>query len=77
MTIGSVVNEDIDEPTAHAVVAAQVRGEVRVEGAAPETVVRSIAGELEQMGLEPNIDELRRRYHSGDTKVPESLIERM
>ena len=77
MTIGSVVNQDIDEPTAHAVVAAQVRGEARVEGDAPETVVRSIAGELEQLGLEPDLAELRRRYRSGETKVPESLRQRM
>ena len=76
MTIGSVVTEDIDEPTTHAVVAAPVRGEARVEGQAPETVVRSIATELEQLGLEPDLPELRRRYHSGDTKVPQTLLDR-
>ena len=77
MSMASVVIEEIDEPTSHAVVAAQLRGEAKVEGDHPDLVVSAIATELEDLGLEPDRTELERRYQIGQTKVPESLRQRM
>ncbi|MEO5983337.1 MAG: hypothetical protein ABIQ13_13585 [Pedococcus sp.] len=76
MSVGSVVTQEIDERTAHAVVAAQVRGENKVDAEDADAVVHSIATELEQIGLDPDVGELERRYHGGDTRVPESLRQR-
>ena len=77
MTVGSVVTQEIDERTTHAVVAAQLRGEAKVDAENPEAVVSSIAAELQGLGLEPDVDELNRRYHIGQTTVPDSLRQRM
>ncbi|MGA8978598.1 MAG: hypothetical protein WB473_05710 [Pedococcus sp.] len=76
MSDGSVVTQQVDESTAHAVVAAQVRGEGKVDAEDADAVVDSIATELKQIGLDPNVEELDRRYHGGDTRVPESLRQR-
>lgn len=72
----SVVTQEIDERTAHAVVAAQVRGESKVDAEDADAVVDSIATELEKIGLDPDVAELEKRYHGGDTRVPESLRQR-
>lgn len=55
----------------HEVVAAQLRGEAKAAGQAPEAVVASVAAELEEIGLEPDPSELHRRYEEVDPDIPE------
>ena len=55
----------------HEVVAAQLRGEAKAAGQAPEAVVASVAAELEEIGLEPDPSELHRRYEEIDPDLPE------
>lgn len=79
MTNGSIVMESddrIDTRTSHAIAAAQLRGEARVAGRGPRTVVRAIAVELEALGLRPNLSELARRYQAGETELPIWMRER-
>ncbi|HEX5428532.1 MAG TPA: hypothetical protein VFX00_09410 [Pedococcus sp.] len=56
----------VDERTARAIVAAQLRGEARTEAHVGQKVVRAIATELEQSGFVPDLPELNRRYHATD-----------
>jgi len=73
MSTGSIVQEsadEIDTDTSHAIAAAQLRGESRVESAEPRVVVRAIAEELEGIGLHPDVPELERRYEAGDPELP-------
>ena len=55
----------------HEVVAAQLRGEAKAAGQAPEAVVAAVAAELEDIGLEPDPSELHRRYEEIDPDIPE------
>lgn len=76
MTTGSIVLENaarIDERTSHAIAAAQLKGEARSRGRRPREVVRSVARELEHLGLRPNLPELARRYRAGETRLPDWL----
>ncbi|MGG5261090.1 hypothetical protein [Phycicoccus avicenniae] len=73
MTTGSIVlesDEQIDDRTSHAIVAAQLRGEARAKGRDRRSMVRAIAAELQGLGLRPNHPELARRYDVGETKLP-------
>jgi hypothetical protein len=78
MSTGSVVKnaERIDDRTSHAIAAAQLRGEAKAEGLSTHMVVRTIAGEIADLGLEPDVRELARRYNAGDTKIPSWMRER-
>ena len=78
MSTGSMVRNDerIDERTSHAIAAAQLRGEARAEGLSTRLVVWSVADELSRIGLEPDVDELARRYNAGETRVPSWMRER-
>lgn len=74
MTTGSIVletSDTIDERTAHALAAAQLKGESRAKGRAPRQVVESIAREIRGIGLRPNLTELSRRYQAGAPRLPE------
>ena len=79
MTSGLVVKEradQIDARTSHAIVAAQLRGETRAAGRDTSTKVRAIAQELSAIDLEPDVEELARRYNASETKVPSWMLER-
>jgi hypothetical protein len=78
MSTGSMVKNEqrIDERTSHAIAAAQLRGEARATGLSTRLVVWSVADELAGLGLEPDVDELARRYNAGDTRVPSWMRER-
>lgn len=78
MSTGSMVknNERVDHRTSHAIAAAQLRGEAKAAGRSTRIVVRSVATELACLGLEPDVDELARRYNAGDTRVPSWMLER-
>jgi hypothetical protein len=56
----------VDQRTARAIVAAQLRGEARTEAHVGPQVVRAIASELEESGFVPNLHELNRRYQATD-----------
>ncbi len=78
MTTGSIVldhPDDIDENTSHALAAAQLKGESRASGRHPKQVVRSIATEIERLGLRPNLPELVRRYRAGEARLPRWLAD--
>ena len=55
----------VDERTARAIVAAQLRGEASTEAHVGQRVVRAVAGELEESGFVPDLGELNRRYQAG------------
>ena len=78
MSSGNVVqlerNHRLGADTAHAVVAAQLRGESRSRDAAPEAVVAAVAREIEDLGLEADRAELAERYGQ-PTGVPEGIAE--
>lgn len=78
MSTGSVVTNDerIDGRTARAIVAAQLRGEARAAGQSTRLVVKSVAAELADLGLEPDVRELARRYNAGETRIPSWMRER-
>ncbi len=78
MSTGSLVKDDerIDDRTSHAIAAAQLRGEAKAEGLSTRLVVRSIADEIADLGLEPDVRELARRYNAGETKIPSWMRER-
>ena len=79
MTTGSIVREKaerIDGRTSHALAAAQLEGEARAKGRRPREVVRSVAAEIEHLGLRPNLPELVRRYRAGETRLPTWLARR-
>jgi hypothetical protein len=65
-----MADEDLDEATRHEMVAAQLRGEERTKGQAPEAVMAAVAEELRKAGLEPDEGELRRRYDAVDPDLP-------
>lgn len=60
----------VDERTARAIVAAQLRGEARTDAHVGLKVVRSIATELEASGFVPDVRELRRRYQATEVADP-------
>lgn len=66
MTRGNVIQTSttrpVDERTARAVVAAQLRGEAHSEAQVGSRVVAAIATELEASGFVPDLGELGRRY---------------
>ena len=66
MTHGTVVHLEpghhIAGRAAHEIVAAQLRGEARSGDDSPRTVVRSVAEEIEDLGLLPDVAERERRY---------------
>lgn len=72
MSTGSVVKDEhrVDARTSHAIAAAQLRGEARAAGLSTRLVVWSIAHELENLGFDPDVAELSRRYNAGETTVP-------
>lgn len=79
MSSGLVVKQSaqqIDERTSHAIVAAQLRGEAREEAVDPRSTVRAVAKELEAIDLDPDLDELGRRYRASETTIPTWLRER-
>ena len=78
MSTGSVVKTDerLDGRTSHAIAAAQLRGEAKAEGLSTRLVVWSIAEEISDLGLEPDVDELSRRYNAGETRIPSWMRER-
>lgn len=80
MSEGNVVqlerNHRLGQDTAHAVVAAQLRGESRTRDAAPEVVVAAVAHEIEALGLEADRTELAERYGQ-PTGVPDGIAERL
>ncbi len=65
----------LGERMAHEVVAAQLRGEAKAREEDPKVVVASIAREIEDLGLVPDVEELRQRY-AGPADVPASLTAR-
>ncbi|GAB3436987.1 hypothetical protein GCM10027517_07900 [Phycicoccus ginsengisoli] len=79
MSHGTVVqlkpNHRLGSDTAHAVVAAQLRGESRTPDAEPEAVVAAVASEIEDLGLQPDREELAQRYGQ-PTGLPEVLATR-
>jgi hypothetical protein len=79
MSHGTVVqlkpNHRLGPDTAHAVVAAQLRGESRCRDAGPSDVVAAVAREIERLGLEPDRDELGQRYGQ-PSGLPEVLASR-
>ena len=77
MSTGSMVKSDerLDERTSHAVAAAQLRGEAKAEGLSTRLLVWSVADELANLGLEPDVDELARRYNAGETQIPSWMRE--
>ncbi|MEO5745280.1 MAG: hypothetical protein ABIQ53_11940 [Terracoccus sp.] len=62
---------ELSDELRHEVVAAQLRGEADAAGQGPEAVVAAVAQELEGIGLEPNSEELHRRYEEIDPDIPE------
>lgn len=80
MSYGCVVklkpNRRLRPETAHAVVAAQLRGEARARDEEPSVVVDAIAHEIEGLGLVPDQEELGRRY-AVSTALPEGFAERV
>ena len=80
MSEGNVVqlerNHRLGQDAAHAVVAAQLRGESRTRDASPEAVVAAVAQEIEDLGLEADRAELVQRYGQPDG-VPEGIAERL
>jgi hypothetical protein len=78
MSTGSVVKNDerVDDRTSHAIAAAQLRGEAKAEGLSTRLVVWSVAEEIAGIGLEPDVDELARRYNAGETTVPSWMRQR-
>ncbi|SDP08639.1 hypothetical protein SAMN04489867_1379 [Pedococcus dokdonensis] len=62
---------ELTDEQRHEVVAAQLRGEAKTAGQSPEAVVAAVAAELEDIGLEPDADELHRRYEEIDPDIPE------
>jgi hypothetical protein len=62
---------ELDDRTQHEVVAAQLRGEAKAQGQGPEAMAASVADELEELGLNPDEAELRRRYQGVEAAVPE------
>ena len=67
--VGSVEGE-LDERTRHEIVAAQLRGEEKASGQAPAEVIESVAQELRAIGVEPDQDQLQRRYAAIDPDLP-------
>jgi hypothetical protein len=63
--------DELTDEQRHEVVAAQLRGEAKAEGQGPDAVVAAVAGELEDLGLEPDPSELHRRYEEIDPEIPE------
>ena len=61
---------ELDEQTRHALVAAQLRGEEKARGRDPEAVIAAVAEEIRALGLEPDHDELERRYAAIDPDLP-------
>jgi hypothetical protein len=61
--------------SAHAVVAAQLRGESKAQDEEPGAVVAAVAREIEDLGLEPDRDELRDRYDV-PAELPEGFTDR-
>lgn len=78
MNTGSVVKDErrADGRTSHAIVAAQLRGEAKAAGLSTRLVVWSIAHELEDLGLEPDVDELSRRYNAGEPTIASWMRQR-
>lgn len=78
MSTGSMVKDDkrIDDRTSHAIAAAQLRGEAKAAGLSTRLVVWSVADELAGLGLEPDVSELTRRYHAGETRIPSWMRQR-
>lgn len=67
MSHGNVIRmspgQRVDDPTSHAIVAAQLRGEASTDDdASPAAVIDAVARAIEDLGLEPDRSELRRRY---------------
>ena len=62
---------ELSDTKRHEVVAAQLRGEAKAAGQGPAAVVAAVAEELEGIGLEPNPEELHRRYEEIDPDIPE------
>ena len=61
---------ELSDEKRHEVVAAQLRGEAKAAGQGPEGVVAAVAEELKGIGLEPNPEELHRRYEEIDPDLP-------
>jgi len=61
---------ELDEETRHALVAAQLRGEEKAKGRDPEAVIAAVAEEIRGLGLEPDQQELERRYAAIDPDLP-------
>lgn len=61
---------DLDDQTRHAIVAAQLRGEEKASGREPQAVIEAVAQELRAIGVEPDEEELRRRYAAIDPDLP-------
>lgn len=66
MSQGTVVHlppgHRIEGSTGHKIVAAQLRGEARADEDNPRAVIRSVAQEIEDLGLTPDLSELEHRY---------------
>lgn len=66
MSQGTVVQlepgDRIERRTGHQIVAAQLRGEARVDDDNPRAVIASVAHEIEDLGLTPDLAELEDRY---------------
>lgn len=78
MNTGSVVKDEarVDERTSHEIAAAQLRGEAKAAGLGNRLVVWSVAEELADLGLEPDVQELARRYNAGETRIPSWMRQR-
>jgi hypothetical protein len=61
---------ELDDETRHALVAAQLRGEEKAKGREPEAVIAAVAEEIRGLGLEPDQQELERRYAAIDPDLP-------
>ena len=61
---------ELDEETRHALVAAQLRAEEKAKGRDPEAVIAAVAEEIRGLGLEPDQQELERRYAAIDPDLP-------
>jgi hypothetical protein len=66
MSHGTVVHvppgHRIARSTGHEIVAAQLRGEAKADEDNPRAVIRSVAREIEDLGLQPDLPELEHRY---------------
>ena len=66
MSQGTVVQLEpghhIARSTEHQVVAAQLRGEASAHDDNPRAIIRSVAHEIEDLGLTPDLTELEHRY---------------